>query len=99
MAEPTSVNPQITDAVTQTNVKVLGDAPAQAMASLYQSVAHSVGIAMENAVNAQQQIATLSQAAATQGISLLYSVDTAATAVAAKGIPTAVTPPAASAKS
>lgn len=32
-------NDQITDAVTQTNVKVLGDAPALALGSLYQSVA------------------------------------------------------------
>ena len=28
------VNPQITDAVTQANVKVLGDAPAMAMAQI-----------------------------------------------------------------
>jgi Killing trait len=36
MAFPTSVNDQITDAVTQTNVKVLGDAPAVGMGMLYQ---------------------------------------------------------------
>jgi len=29
---PTTVNQQITDAITQTNVKVVGEAPAQAMA-------------------------------------------------------------------
>src|ERR1700694_4248232 len=29
MANPTPVNPQITDSVTQSNVKVLGDAPGQ----------------------------------------------------------------------
>ena len=32
----TEVNSQITDAVTQTNVKVVAEAPAQAIASLYQ---------------------------------------------------------------
>ncbi|MEM7246316.1 MAG: RebB family R body protein, partial [Acidobacteriota bacterium] len=37
MAYPTSVNDQITDSVTQANVKVLADAPAMAMASLYQA--------------------------------------------------------------
>lgn len=36
MAEQTPVNPQITDAVTQANVKTLGETPAQAMGELYQ---------------------------------------------------------------
>ncbi|BAE68419.1 conserved hypothetical protein [Xanthomonas oryzae pv. oryzae MAFF 311018] len=35
MTFPTAVNPQITDAVTQTNVKVIGKAPAVAMGSIY----------------------------------------------------------------
>jgi len=34
-AFPTAVNSQITDAVTQANVKVIGDAPAGAMGSLF----------------------------------------------------------------
>ncbi|MDX2299324.1 MAG: RebB family R body protein, partial [Xanthomonadaceae bacterium] len=34
-----TVNPQITDAVTQSNVNVLGDAPAMAMGNLYQATA------------------------------------------------------------
>ncbi|MBD1483492.1 R body protein RebB-like protein, partial [Xanthomonas citri pv. citri] len=55
MAFPTAVNPQITDAVTQTNVKVVGEAPAVAMSSIYQSMAHSSGILFQNAVAAQQQ--------------------------------------------
>lgn len=42
MAFPTSVNPQITDAVTQANVKVLGDAPAIAMGQLYQATAQAL---------------------------------------------------------
>ena len=40
MAYVTAVNAQITDAVTQTNVKVIGDAPAMAMGTIYQSLAH-----------------------------------------------------------
>lgn len=36
-AMPTSVNGQITDAVTQANTKVLGDAPAEAMGNLFGS--------------------------------------------------------------
>ena len=38
MAMPTPVNGMITDAVTQTNVKVLGEAPAMAMGAIYQSL-------------------------------------------------------------
>lgn len=40
MADGTPVNSQITDAVTQANVKVLGEAPAQSMALIYQTMAH-----------------------------------------------------------
>jgi len=39
MTFPTAVNDQITDAVTQANVKVLGDAPAQALSALVQGPA------------------------------------------------------------
>lgn len=82
MAFPTAVNSQITDSVTQANVKVLGEAPAMAMGSLYQTLAHSTGILFENAVAAQQQQNTLAQAAANQGVMQIYSIDTVAGAVA-----------------
>jgi hypothetical protein len=48
-----TVNTQITDAVTQTNVKVLGEAPAEAVAVASQAMAHAVGLAMENATLTQ----------------------------------------------
>ena len=66
-ASTPTVNAQITDAVTQTNVKVLAESPAMAMGSLYQTMAHSTGILFENSASAQQQQNTLSQAAANQG--------------------------------
>jgi hypothetical protein len=47
------VNPQITDAVTQTNVKVVGEAPAEALALSSQAMAHAMGLAMENASQTQ----------------------------------------------
>lgn len=72
MAENTAVNSQITDAVTQTNVKVLGEAPAMAMGTLYQSLAHSTGILFENAASAQQQLAIAAQAATNQGVIQMY---------------------------
>ena len=68
MAFPTAVNDQITDSVTQANVKVLGDAPAMALGSLYQATAQALGIAAQNAVSNQQQTNILSQAATTQSV-------------------------------
>ncbi len=86
MALPTPVNGQITDAVTQANVKVLDDAPAMAMGAIYQSLAHSTGILYENAASSQQQLAIAAQAATNQGVIQIYSVDTMAGAVAAAKI-------------
>ena len=82
----TEVNGQITDAITQTNVKVLGEAPAMAIGSVYQTMAHSTGILFENAVAAQQQANTLTQAATNQGVMQIYSVDTTAAAGASEKI-------------
>jgi len=86
MAFPTSVNNQITDAVTQSNVKVVGEAPAMAMGSIYQTMAHSTGILFENAVSQQQQQNTLSQAAANQGVMQIYTLDTTAAAGATEKV-------------
>ena len=65
MALPTPVNGQITDAVTQANVTVLGGAPAQALGALYQVTAQALANAAHNATNAQQQAAILAQAVTT----------------------------------
>ncbi len=67
------VNSQITDAVTQSNVKVVAEAPAMAMGNVYQTLAHSIGILMENAVNQQQQASVLSQAVTTQCVTTILS--------------------------
>ncbi|WP_414716614.1 RebB family R body protein [Thalassolituus sp. UBA3500] len=80
MAFPTAVNDQITDSITQSNVKVLADAPAMAMGNLYQATAQALSNAAHNATSAQQNAAIIAQAALTQGISTLYSIDTASTA-------------------
>ena len=86
MAMPTPVNGMITDAVTQTNVKVLGDAPAMAMGAMYQALSHSTGILFENAVSSQQQLGIASQAATNQGVIQIYSVVPMAAAVATSKI-------------
>ena len=82
MAFPTSVNDQITDSVTQANVKVLGDAPAMALGNLYQATAQALSNAAHNATAAQQQAAITAQAATTTGITTLYSIDTASDGIA-----------------
>ncbi|TBR41729.1 glycerol-3-phosphate dehydrogenase [Marinomonas agarivorans] len=86
MAFPTAVNDQITDSVTQANVKVLGDAPALSMGNLFQATSQALGNAAHNATSAQQQNAVTAQAATTMGVTTLYSIDTASTGVATKSI-------------
>ncbi len=86
MAFPTSVNDQITDAVTQANTKVLGDAPAIAIGNLYQATAQALANAAHNATDNQQQSYVTMQAATTQGVATLYTLDTAATGVATQDI-------------
>ena len=86
MAIPTPMNGMITDAVTHTNVTVLGDAPAMAMGAIYQSLSHSTGILFENAVSSQQQLGIAAQAATNQGVIQIYSVDTMAGAAATSKI-------------
>ncbi|MCB4364502.1 RebB family R body protein [Hydrogenophaga taeniospiralis] len=86
MAFPTAVNSQITDSVTQSNLQVLGTAPAVAMGNLYQATAQALANAAHNATNAQQQMYVTAQAATTMGVSLLYSLDTAADGMATKAI-------------
>ena len=86
MAFPTSVNSQITDSVTQANVKVLGDAPAMAMGNLFQATSQALANAAHNATSAQQQTAVTAQAATTMGVATLYAIDTASTGKATTSI-------------
>jgi len=75
-ASGANVDSQVTDAVTQANVKVLASSPAMSMGSVYQSMAHSVGLQM----NDSPGLVTHAQAVTTQGVQQIYSVDTAAEA-------------------
>lgn len=68
MAFPTAVNDQITDSVTQSNLTALGDAPAFALGTVYQSLAHAAALAMHNAVAHQQQWLTLQTAVTAQAV-------------------------------
>ena len=77
MAFPTPVNSQITDAVTQANVSVLGDAPAVALGNLYQAVGQALANAAHNATSAQQQNNTLAQAVTTRCVQALLAAGSA----------------------
>jgi len=73
MADHTPVNAQITDAVTQSNVKVLGEAPAQSMALIYQSMAHSISLAMQNAQQAQGGLQQIGNAVTSSAITMIIN--------------------------
>lgn len=69
------VNTQITDSVTQTNVKVLGEAPAVAMGNLFQTTAAALGPAFENGQGAYQSWDEM-QTSTQQAVALLEAMDT-----------------------
>ncbi|MBP7705178.1 MAG: RebB family R body protein [Caulobacter sp.] len=73
MPDSSAVNSQVTDSVTQANVKVLAEAPAIAMGSLYQTIGNSVAMAAANAVYAQQQANVTYQAATTLAVEMLIN--------------------------
>jgi hypothetical protein len=75
------VNAQVVDAVTAVNVKVLAEAPAMALANLYQATGQALSLAAQNAVTAQQNSNVILQATTTQGVALLYALDTGTTTV------------------
>lgn len=76
MASDTPVNSQITDAITQTSLAVVGAAPAQSMGTVYQMMAQAVGVSMQNAVANQQNMNMIDNAIVSQGVAMLYSLDT-----------------------
>ncbi len=79
MAFPTSVNSQVTDSVTQANTQVVGTAPAVATGNLFVATSQALSNSAHNATIGQSQTNLTSQTAMTQGVSTLYSVDTAST--------------------
>lgn len=74
MADLTGVNPQITDAITQTNVKVLAESPAQALAMVYQVLGQVVGLTMQNGASSQQNMQTVASAAIAKAVDMIMSV-------------------------
>jgi Killing trait len=77
---------QITDSITQINVKVIGESPAVAMGNLFIATSQALGNAARNAIQNQQETGKKAQAATEQGIAVLYAIDTAATGKATEEI-------------
>ncbi len=59
------VNPQVTDAVTSTNLNVVGVSPAQAMSIVYQGMASATNLLVQNAQYNAQQLNQVGQAVTT----------------------------------
>lgn len=74
MADPTLVNGQVTDSVTQTNLNVVAESPAQAMGALYQVSSHSMGMAMQNAVATQQAMNQVTSSIASVGAKMILDL-------------------------
>ncbi len=68
MPEQTRVSPQITDAVTQANVTVLGNGPAVSTVQAQMSLAQAQGVLFANMVNNQQQLAIAGHASMVGGV-------------------------------
>ncbi|GAU06985.1 RebB family R body protein [Burkholderia stabilis] len=79
---PEQVSAAMTDAVTQANVKVVGEAPAVALGTLMQSNSHASAILLHNAVQMQANQAMSNLAATTVGIMQLYAGSPAAAGAA-----------------
>lgn len=82
MAQPTAINDQITDSITQVNTEVLGDGPAVAGSNFIVATSQALSNAAHSASAAQQQSYVTSQASTTQAVSTLLSVGTASAGVA-----------------
>lgn len=72
---PVSAQPQ-----AQGEQRSLEQAEAHALALVYEAAAQAISLAFQNAVQAQQQLNTIAQAATTEGVALIYAETTAAEA-------------------
>lgn len=84
MSEDLYVNSQITEAVAQTSLKVVGEAPAEAVGILYQQLAHSIGLALQNTIAQQQHSYSIHNAVTLAASRQLLTTDPAAAAKASQ---------------
>lgn len=73
-----SVNPQTTDALTQTVVTVVGEAPTVALANYYLATSQALSNAAHTATDTLQNSVIIHQSATAQAVNSFYTVDTGA---------------------
>jgi len=71
MENPSSVNDQIRDTITQANVKVVAEAPALALGSLYQTMSNALSMSSANLVYAQQQTNLVMTSTVTESVLII----------------------------
>lgn len=71
MENPSSVNDQIRDTITQANVKVVAEAPALALGSLYQTMSNALSMSSANLVYAQQQTNSVMTSTVTESVLII----------------------------
>jgi len=71
------VSTQITDAVTQANVKVVGESPAGALGVSSQAMSHAMGLSMENATQTQGGMQQIGNSAAAALMAIITKAGTA----------------------
>lgn len=71
-----TVNEQVTDSITQTNVEVVGMAPAIAMANLYQATSNALSNTAQNMSVAQAMGANMMIASTGVGVAVLNKLAT-----------------------
>ena len=86
MSEESYVNSQITDAVGQTSLSVVGEAPAEAVGILYQQMAHSIGLALQNVISQQQHSYSIHNAITLAASRQLITSDPAGAARASQAL-------------
>lgn len=69
------VNSQITDAVTQTNTKVVGETPAMALSNLLIATSQALSVAAHASTAQLTQTWITAQAATTQSVAALFTMD------------------------
>ncbi|WP_169569638.1 RebB family R body protein [Sneathiella limimaris] len=86
MSKEDYVNSQITDAIGQTNLQVVGEAPAEAVGMLYQQMAHSIGLALQNVISQQQHSYSIHNAITLAASRQLIATDPVAAAKASQAL-------------
>ncbi len=74
MLEPSMQGAPSIDAIAQSHAHVLAQAPAVALASLYQTASHAAGLSMQNAVLQQQSMNQVSNAIVSQAVAMILAI-------------------------